>query len=171
MKKHSSYLRAALSSVALAALILATGLPAASISGQPNSFVYPLVGTRISSKFGLRNHPIYHVSKHHGGIDLAAPSGAPVRAIAPGVVIFADPYAGYGNLVVVRHGGGMTSHYGHLKEIKVRPGQKVLPGQILATVGATGHVTGPHLHFEVRLDGKTQNPENYIKGLALEAAG
>ncbi|MCB0310708.1 MAG: M23 family metallopeptidase [Bdellovibrionales bacterium] len=143
----------------------------ASLSGPPTSFVYPLLGTRISSQFGKRTHPIRQVTRHHGGIDLAAPMDSPIRSVAPGTVIFADPYKGYGKLVVVRHTGGMTTHYGHCSEIRVKPGEKVSAGQIIARVGQSGLATGPHLHFEVRLNGKPQNPEGYIPGLATRAEG
>ena len=111
------------------------------------------------------------VIKHHDGIDLAAPDNAPVRAIASGTVIFEGKYKGYGNLVVLRHAGGMTSHYGHCSSFNVKPGQHIKAGEIIAKVGHTGLVTGPHLHFEVRIDGKAQNPERYIQGLDDPAKG
>ena len=135
------------------------------------SFVYPVMNPRKSSSFGGRLHPVLHYLKHHNGIDLAAPSGSQIRAIAGGTVVFADPYAGYGNLVVVQHTNGITSHYGHCDKISVRPGTKVKPGQIIATVGETGITTGPHLHFELRLNGIPQNPEQYLPGLVEAAAG
>ncbi len=108
------------------------------------SFVYPIVGTRISSDFGNRRHPVRRVIKHHSGIDLAAPRGAMIRAVASGRVIFADPYAGYGNLVVVDHGHGFTTHYGHCDKIRVRPGERVNAGAIIATVGSTGLSSGAY---------------------------
>ncbi|MBX7144684.1 MAG: M23 family metallopeptidase [Oligoflexia bacterium] len=135
------------------------------------SYVYPLMGPRVSSEYGWRNHPVFHVVKHHEGIDLAAPEGAPIRSIQAGRIVFADPYGGYGNLVVVQHAGGMTSHYGHCRSIRVRPGQLVQAGEIVGTVGSTGRVTGPHLHFEIRLRGEVENPERYLPGLALMAEG
>lgn len=145
---------------------------ATSASASPTTaFVYPLVGTRISSDYGRRVHPVRRLVKHHDGIDLAAPNSAPIRSIAEGTVIFADKYKGYGNLVVVRHSGEMTSHYGHCQLIKVRPGQKVKAGQILGLVGKTGVVTGPHLHFEVRVNGVSQDPEKFISGLDIPAEG
>ena len=108
-----------------------------------NAYVYPLVGTRISSDFGKRIHPVKKAVKHHSGIDLAAPYGSQVRAVKDGVVIYADPYGGYGNLIVIQHKNGMTTHYGHCRTLIAKPGQKVRAGQIIATVGSTGISTGP----------------------------
>lgn len=138
----------------------------ASAAASP-TYVYPLMGTRISSDFGTRKHPIRKVVKHHNGVDLAAPEGAQVRSIQSGVVVFADPYGSYGNLIVVQHQNGITSHYGHCKTIQVKPGQRVSAGQLLGTVGATGKVTGPHLHFEIRKAGEALDPEAVIPGLAV----
>jgi murein DD-endopeptidase MepM/ murein hydrolase activator NlpD len=104
-------------------------------------------------------------------MDLAAPHGAAVRSIAEGIVIFADPYGGYGKLIVIQHRDGLTSHYGHLQEIKALPGQKVTAGQLIATVGSTGISTGPHLHFEIRVNGEPRDPEKFIPGLALPGEG
>jgi murein DD-endopeptidase MepM/ murein hydrolase activator NlpD len=135
------------------------------------SLVYPLMSPRVSSKFGSRTHPIFKVSRHHSGIDLAAPRGAPIRAVRDGLVVFADPYAGYGNLVVVQHENGFTSHYGHCDTIRVKISQSVSAGEIIATVGSTGNSTGPHLHFELRKDGKALDPEEYVPGLTAQAKG
>lgn len=146
-------------------------LAASAHAGPITSYVYPLMGTRVSSDFGSRKHPVLKAVRHHNGIDLAAPKGAAIRAIRSGIVIFADPYAGYGNLIVVKHNTGMTSHYGHCDKFKVRPGQPVKAGQIIGTVGATGMVTGPHLHFEIRINGNPHDPERFIPGLANDALG
>lgn len=135
------------------------------------SFVYPVVRPRLSSKFGSRRHPIFKVTRNHSGIDLAAPLGAPVRAIGRGKVVFADPYAGYGNLVVILHNSGMTSHYGHLDKIKISIGEEVAAGQIIATLGNSGQSTGPHLHFEIRRNGKPLDPLKLIPGLTSKAQG
>ena len=129
------------------------------------------MGTRISSDFGVRKHPVLKKVKHHGGIDLAAPKDAPIRSIRDGTVVFADPYGSYGNLVVVSHTNGYTSHYGHCSSIKVRTGQRIRAGQVIATVGSTGRVTGPHLHFEIRKNGTPEDPERFIPGLADAAQG
>jgi murein DD-endopeptidase MepM/ murein hydrolase activator NlpD len=128
-------------------------------------YVYPLVSPRLSSDYGNRKHPLYRVVRHHNGIDLAAPEDTPIRAVKGGVVVFADPYKGYGNLIVIKHSEALTSHYGHCKEFSVKPGQRIKPGQIIGTVGKTGNVTGPHLHLELRMDGKPVDPEKIIPDL------
>jgi murein DD-endopeptidase MepM/ murein hydrolase activator NlpD len=136
------------------------------------SFVYPLMGSRESSAYGVRRHPIKRtVRHHHNGIDLAAPKGAVVRAISAGRVMYSDPLGGYGNLVVIKHDSGLSSHYGHCDTLKVRVGQFVRPGDVIATVGSSGHSTGPHLHFEIRRDGKPQHPEQILPGLADPTQG
>lgn len=135
------------------------------------SFVFPIMSPRKSSPFGTRVHPKLRYVRHHDGVDLAAPSSSPIRAVADGVVVFADPYAGYGNLIVVKHPNGVTTHYGHCQAIKVKPGNRVTAGQIIGLVGSTGLSTGPHLHFEVRKDGHAYDPEALLPGLAIEARG
>ncbi len=135
------------------------------------SFVYPLMGSEISSAFGVRRHPVRKMRRHHAGVDLAAPKGAPIRTVRSGVVVFADPYQGYGNLIVVQHEKGVTSHYGHCDTIVVKPGAHVKAGQVLGTVGTTGVVTGPHLHLELRINGVPQNPEIFFPGLGLKGVG
>lgn len=171
MKPLKQFVKA-LSSASIALLICLIAFPAESIrSSVPSAYVYPVMAPRLSSDFGTRTHPVLRVRRHHEGVDLAAPSGAQVRAIADGVVVFADPYKGYGNLVVIKHSDALTSHYGHLQKILVAPGQKISPGAVLGLVGTTGRVTGPHLHFEIRLHGKSQDPEKFIPGLALQAEG
>lgn len=135
------------------------------------SIVYPIMTPRVSSKYGARKHPIYKVSKHHNGVDLAVPISTPIRAIQSGTVVFADPHGGYGNLVVILHKENLTSHYGHCDEIRVQPGEQVNAGQIIGTVGKTGNVTGPHLHLEVRIDGKPQDPSKLIPSLSGGSKG
>lgn len=129
------------------------------------SFVYPVMGPRESSTFGVRKHPVRGGYRHHSGVDLAAPRGAPIRAIAPGRVMFADPLGAYGKLVVIEHSNGITSHYGHCAALKVNIGQIVQAGDIIATVGSSGVSTGPHLHFEIRRNGQPEHPERYLPGL------
>jgi murein DD-endopeptidase MepM/ murein hydrolase activator NlpD len=126
---------------------------------------------RVSSGYGLRNHPVTKSHRHHSGIDLAAPAGAPIRAIRGGKVIFADSLGPYGKLIVVDHGDGFVSRYGHCEKLKATLGKQVKAGEVIATVGQTGRTTGPHLHFEVLLDGKPFNPEHLIPGLGAEAEG
>ena len=134
-------------------------------------FVYPVMGTHLSSDYGMRKHPIRKVKRHHHGIDLAAPVSSPIRAIAAGRVMYADPYGGYGRLVVIQHPNGLTSHYGHCHDLKVNPGQTVRAGEIIGTVGNTGQSTGPHLHFEVRVNGEPRNPDEILPGLTETANG
>jgi murein DD-endopeptidase MepM/ murein hydrolase activator NlpD len=170
----------ALSTVACAALLLCTERAAAVPSStaprmlaseRADAYVYPVMGPRLSSSYGKRRHPVKKVTQHHHGIDLAAPAGAPIRAIADGQVMFADPYAGYGKLVVLQHSNGLTSHYGHCAKLSVQPGAHVRAGDIIGTVGSTGISTGPHLHFELRKDGSTLNPEKLLPGLADGSEG
>lgn len=110
--------------------------------------VSPLRG-RITSLFGMRTHPITGKLAHHDGVDVAAPQGSQIKAAAAGRVVFAGRAGGYGNLVEIEHPDGRTTRYGHCAKLKVREGQKVAAGQVIATVGSTGLSTGPHLHFEI----------------------
>lgn len=167
----------------LASLIALCALPFSTAAATPlqlstfapkdalASLVYPIMGPRMSSDFGIRKHPIRKSRQHHHGIDLAAPRGAFIRSIAAGQVIYADPFGGYGRVVVVKHANGLTSHYGHCDTLKVSIGNQVKAGDILGTVGSSGLSTGPHLHFEIRKYGKPQDPERYLPGLATPAKG
>ncbi|RMH62751.1 MAG: M23 family metallopeptidase [Calditrichaeota bacterium] len=121
----------------------------------------PVLTGIISSRFGMRNHPIYKVMKHHEGLDFSAPTGTPVYASADGVVSFAGRVSGYGNLIKLNHKYGFETRYGHLSKIVVRRGQQVKRGQKIAEVGNTGLSTAPHLHYEVRLGGNPINPRTY----------
>lgn len=142
-------------------------IPTTRLLAEPvQAFVYPVMAPRRSSDFGKRVHPIRKAVRHHNGVDLAAPTGAPIRSVADGLVVFADSYAKYGNLVTIQHAGGLTTLYGHCETISVQPGQAVRAGQIIATVGNTGGSTGPHLHFETRIDGKPHDPDKFIPALA-----
>jgi murein DD-endopeptidase MepM/ murein hydrolase activator NlpD len=112
----------------------------------------------VTSGFGRRSDPFHGKHSFHKGLDIAAPSGTPIQPIRSGTVVSAGPRGGYGNVVVLDHGNGTTSMYAHCKDIKVQPGQRVEPGQIIATVGSTGRSTGPHLHLEVHQDGQAVDP-------------
>ncbi|MDW8056045.1 MAG: M23 family metallopeptidase [Elusimicrobiota bacterium] len=125
-------------------------------------FMLPLFNTRITSKFGLRKHPIFGILKYHEGIDLKQRYGAAVRAACDGKVIFAGWAEGYGKLVIIKHQKGYTTYYGHLSKIRVKVGQWVNKGQIIGNVGMTGWTTGPHLHFEVRKNGVPINPKKVL---------
>jgi murein DD-endopeptidase MepM/ murein hydrolase activator NlpD len=116
----------------------------------------------INSPFSFRTDPITGEIRHHNGVDLKAKYGDPVYAAAGGRVIFTGISGGYGNLIIVAHANGYNTYYGHLSKICVTQGQKVRRGILIGKVGATGRVTGPHLHFEVRKNGKPQDPLLYI---------
>jgi murein DD-endopeptidase MepM/ murein hydrolase activator NlpD len=120
-------------------------------------------GTPVTSKFGWRTHPITGDRKFHTGIDFGAGLGTPIYAIANGKVEFAGEKGGYGNAVVVNHGAGKSSLYGHASKLYVREGQQVVRGQMIAAVGSTGMSTAPHLHFEVRINDKPVNPRPYLQ--------
>ncbi|MEM1311019.1 MAG: peptidoglycan DD-metalloendopeptidase family protein, partial [Cyanobacteria bacterium P01_H01_bin.153] len=124
-------------------------------------FVFPVNG-RITSGFGYRRHPILGTSRLHAGVDFGAPSGTTIYAADSGRVIYAGWRGGYGNTVILDHGGGITTLYAHSSRLFVRVGQLVGQGQAIAAVGSTGLSTGPHLHFEVRQNGSPINPMGYL---------
>jgi murein DD-endopeptidase MepM/ murein hydrolase activator NlpD len=115
-----------------------------------------------SSPFGWRVHPILGYRRFHAGLDFAASYGSTIRAADSGTVIFAGWYGGYGKAVIINHGRGITTLYGHTSELYVSEGQSVQRGQAIAAVGSTGFSTGPHLHFEVRRDGTPVNPADFL---------
>jgi murein DD-endopeptidase MepM/ murein hydrolase activator NlpD len=116
----------------------------------------------VTSGFGYRSDPLTHGRGDHQGVDIAAAAGQPVRASADGIVLRAGALGGLGNAVYLAHGFGLSSRYGHLARIDVRPGQRVQRGDVLGLVGNTGRSTGSHLHYEVRIDGGPVNPLAYI---------
>jgi murein DD-endopeptidase MepM/ murein hydrolase activator NlpD len=124
----------------------------------------------FTSGFGSRADPLTHGRGEHQGVDIAAPPGQPVHASADGVVIRAGEVSGFGNAVFVAHGFGVTTRYGHMSRIDVRPGQRVKRGDIVGRVGNTGRSTGYHLHYEVRVDGEAVNPLAYILDDAVAGA-
>jgi murein DD-endopeptidase MepM/ murein hydrolase activator NlpD len=119
----------------------------------------PIKGAPITSRFGMRFHPILHILRLHAGIDFGAPVGSPVRAVADGKVEIAGPVSGFGNHVRIQHDGFETS-YSHLSEIppNIKPGALVRLGEVIALSGNTGLSTGPHLHFEYYLNGSAVDP-------------
>ncbi len=125
--------------------------------------LWPLPGyTRLSSTFKMRVHPITGVYKLHSGIDIPAPKGTNVLAANDGVVVKAGRNTAYGNMVMIDHGGGVSTLYGHGSEITVTLGQTVKKGDVILKVGSTGYSTGNHLHFEVRVNGSAVNPLPYV---------
>jgi len=120
----------------------------------------PVEFSRVSSGFGGRFHPIFKNWRAHTGVDFAAPSGTRVIAAADGTVVSAGPHGGYGNAIEVRHGGSITTLYGHLSGFAkgVRAGARVRQGEPIGYVGATGYATGPHLHYEFKISGMHQDP-------------
>jgi murein DD-endopeptidase MepM/ murein hydrolase activator NlpD len=141
----------------------ATTLPrAAAPAKAPGRLLIPVPGAPITSPYGYRIHPIYGTSILHTGIDYGADEGTPIRAAADGVVVSAGWYGGYGNATIIDHGGGIATLYGHQSSMAVSAGQKVTQGQTIGRVGCTGNCTGPHVHFEVRVNGDPVDPAGYI---------
>ncbi len=134
-------------------------IPAGTGNGDWN---FPLPGYSIGSDAGWRLHPILGYTRCHAGADISAPSGTPIRAVDSGVVIQAGWNGGYGNLVTIGHGGGLTSSYAHQLSMSVSAGQTVQRGQVIGTVGSTGLSTGPHLHFEARIGGAPYSPRGWF---------
>lgn len=130
---------------------------ASGMGAQRNGLLMPVVG-RISSNFGARRHPILGYTRMHGGVDFAAPQGAPIYAVGDAVVSFAGWGGGHGNHVKLDHGGGFGTGYSHMSRIAVSPGARVRAGQIIGYVGSTGLSTGPHLHYELYRNGVKVNP-------------
>lgn len=121
----------------------------------------PLPGA-VGSTYGPRVHPVHGDLRMHHGVDIAAPTGTPIRAFAGGTVTFAGPRGGYGNVVVVEHADGTEARYAHQSGIDVTVGQRLAAGDVVGRVGATGTATGPHLHFELRRDGESVDPGAYL---------
>jgi murein DD-endopeptidase MepM/ murein hydrolase activator NlpD len=130
-------------------------------TSAPGALAWPVSGT-ITSPFGYRRNPFGGGMEFHQGLDIAAPMGTTITAAASGTVISAGWYGGYGNYILIDHGGGMATGYGHCSQIFVSVGQKVQKGQAIGAVGSTGASTGPHVHFEVRMNGKPVDPAAYL---------
>ena len=119
--------------------------------------------TRVTSPFGYRIHPIYKTRKLHTGIDVAVPTGGPITAAQSGTVIYSDWYGGYGKCIMIDHGGGIVTLYAHNSKLSAKVGAQVAIGETIAKAGATGNVTGAHLHFEVRVNGEMADPMEYVQ--------
>ena len=124
-------------------------------------FIWPVDGT-ITSPFGWRVHPIFGTSIFHAGMDIGVDYGTPVCAADSGTIIYSGWMGGYGNAVMIDHGGGLVTLYGHNSSLQVGVGQTVGQGQVIALAGSTGNSTGPHCHFEVRVHGEVVNPGGYL---------
>lgn len=131
-------------------------------SGSTGAMMWPTDATEITSPYGWRTHPIFGTSRYHSGIDIGADYGDSVRAADGGVVIYSDWMGGYGKAVIIEHGNGISTLYGHNSELLVTEGQRVRKGEVISRVGSTGYSTGPHLHFEVRQDGSPIDPMGYL---------
>jgi murein DD-endopeptidase MepM/ murein hydrolase activator NlpD len=139
-------------------LVVTSGL--GDISATPS--LWPVVG-HLTGSFGERMDPFSGEGAFHTGVDISSQYGDSVRATADGIVIEADNRAGYGRLVVIDHGYGVTTFYGHLSTISVMPGQQIRRGDALGNVGVSGRSTGPHVHYEVRINGAPVNPMRYLR--------
>ena len=129
--------------------------------------IMPTPGWLTSQFSRNRAHPLLHISRPHEGIDVAAPMGAPIIAPASGVVTKVAYENGYGNTLEIDHGNGIVTRYAHCSRIDVRSGQRVTRGQRIAAVGSTGLATGPHLHYEIHINGKVVNPLTYVLSDAI----
>jgi murein DD-endopeptidase MepM/ murein hydrolase activator NlpD len=135
------------------------------LTAQP---VAPSQSTWATSGFGWREDPIRKNRKFHRGDDIRARSGTPVFSVGDGIVVFAGRQGGYGNVIYVDHGGGVVTRYGHLRRIEAKRDSVITAGQRIGQVGSTGRTTGPHLHFEVRLDGRAVDPSTAMTVAELE---
>lgn len=136
-----------------------------STGGTPvggGQFVWPANGP-VTSGYGYRTHPIFGDQRMHTGIDIGAGYGAPVFAADTGTVTYAGTMSGYGNVIIIDHGGGLASTYNHLSAQSVSQGSTVQRGTVIGAVGCTGYCTGPHLHFEVRVNGSPVDPMPYLQ--------
>lgn len=131
------------------------------VAGGSGAMIWPLNGP-ITSEFGWRTHPIFGTQRYHSGLDIGGDYGLPIAAAASGTVIHAGWISGYGYTVIIDHGGGITTLYGHNESLLVGEGESVSQGQTIALCGSTGNSTGPHCHFEVRENGEPVSPYSYL---------
>ncbi len=145
----------------LAALTPAVPVKKASNVNGVKLSVRPITGV-ITSRFGYRSSPGGIGTTNHKGLDIAAPKGTPIYASAAGTVAYSGYKGSFGKLVIINHGNGVQTYYAHCSSLNVSVGQKVEAGKNIAAVGMTGTATGNHVHFEVRVNGRSLNPQNYI---------
>ena len=124
--------------------------------------VQPVASLKFTSNFGIRSDPFRGTAAMHAGVDIPGPVGTPIYATADGIIAHAERLGGYGNMVEINHGKGIATRYGHLSKILVSDGTRVQRGQLIALMGSTGRSTGPHLHYEVRIDGHAVNPIPFL---------
>ncbi|WP_242096809.1 MULTISPECIES: M23 family metallopeptidase [unclassified Sphingomonas] len=136
--------------------------PGARIGGIAIPSVQPVQRLAFTSNFGIRSDPFQGTARMHAGVDIPGPVGTPVYATADGTVDEAQRAGGYGNMIEIDHGKGIATRYGHLSKIIVENGAHVARGQLIGLMGSTGRSTGPHLHYEVRIDGKAVNPAPFL---------
>jgi murein DD-endopeptidase MepM/ murein hydrolase activator NlpD len=143
-----------------------------SSAAQRLPFNRPTANPALSSSYGVRFDPFTHRPAFHSGLDFPGAFYTPIMATAPGVISFTGVRSGYGNTVEIDHGGGFKTRYAHLQGIAVRVGQRVVIGQRVGAMGSTGRSTGPHLHYEVWVNGRAQNPNRFLKaGEYVQQAG
>ncbi len=153
--------RLAQDSIQIRNLIISKVLPPGNVITSTGQMMYPLIAP-ITSPFGWRTHPILGYQKFHSGMDFGAEYGTVIYAADSGTVIYAGWYGGYGNAVIIDHGGDLSTLYAHASQLYVSEGETIQKGQPVAAVGSTGFSTGPHLHFEVRSNGEPVDPAQFL---------
>lgn len=157
-KSEQEYERLAVLSENIAVMLRNLQVPSVGGTGQ---MMWPCRG-EITSYYGWRIHPVFGTTRYHSGMDIAVDYGTPIMASDGGTVVYSGWLGGYGNAVMIDHGGGLVTVYGHNQSLAVREGQYVNKGHVIAYAGSTGWSTGPHCHFEVRLNGDVTEPLNYL---------
>jgi murein DD-endopeptidase MepM/ murein hydrolase activator NlpD len=142
--------------------IIAEAQAKGNLPSRDLSMIWPVTGYWITSYYGMRYHPVLGYDRFHSGIDYAADYNVPIKAAESGKVLSAGVNGGYGNCVIIDHGGGISTLYGHANKLLVKAGDVVVKGQQIALVGSTGVSNGPHLHFEVRVNGQTADPLKWL---------
>ncbi|MBZ0258315.1 LysM peptidoglycan-binding domain-containing M23 family metallopeptidase, partial [bacterium] len=142
--------------------IYVPGITEPMLKNITNQMIMPITNTTITSNYGMRKHPLGGAWRFHHGIDIRAKYGTPIKAVLPGVVKSAGRMGAKGLCVIIKHDNGLETVYAHCSKLKTKRGQRVNQGEIISYVGNTGNVTAKHLHFEVRKNGKSQNPINYL---------
>ena len=172
--RHASEIQVDLNALIRRANLLARSFEEASDSLNAHSqrltalpSIMPTTGWLSSAFSSMREHPVLHIARPHEGIDVTAPAGTPIEAPAAGIVTSAGWETGYGNTLTISHGYGITTRYAHTSKILVQTGQRVARGQQIALVGNSGLATGPHLHYEVHVNGRAVDPLRYVLPAAV----